>query len=296
MKNILLTLFCSLVALSASAQDTIKNDSTRRVKVITDRDTIEMKVGNDKKKVEIIFEMGDESIDHNLETDTIPNRPKGDKKTSSPIPKVKKSKFFSGLTFSRFDLGLAKMLDHGKGNLSSENEFLDYRSWKSVNVGFDVVQMGYKFHDQFRVVVAAGFDWTHFRLKNNVIITEGTPLGYENSDIDYKKNRFSSSYLRIPLTFEVKSKAGAFPHRLKFAGGPIAGVLIQGSQKFKSKEEGKRKNKDDFNYMPFRYGAFARIGYNGFGLFAKYYFNDMFQDSPDQIDLKSLSFGVTLFL
>jgi hypothetical protein len=283
-----------MIALSVSAQGTTKNEPSGRVKVITDRDTIEMEVRNDKKKIEVIFEMGEGFPD--LKTDTTLKERKAYQRRRSPIPQVKNNKLFAGLTFSRFDLGLAKMLDHGKGTLSPENEFLSYRAWKSVNVGFDVAQIGYKFDDQFRILLSAGFDWTHFRLKKNVIITEGSPLSYEESSIGYSKNRFSSSYLRIPLTVEVKSKAGTFPHRLKLAAGPIAGVLIQGSQKFKSEQEGKKKNKDDFNYTPFRYGAFARVGYNGFGLFAKYYFNDMFQDSPDQVDLKNLSLGVTFLL
>ena len=35
------------------------------------------------------------------------------------------------------------------------------------------------------------------------------------------------------------------------------------------------------------------VGYGGWGVFAKYYFNDMFENSPDQAGLKSFSFGLT---
>ena len=289
MKKILLTLLCGIITITASAQE-----KDKRTRTVADRDTVEIKVNNERKKVEIIFEMGDDVNDRNLNTDTIVKK-KAEIRTSSKN-EVKNSKLFAGITFSRFDLGLAKMVDNGKGNLSSENEFLDYRAWKSVNVGFDVAQIGYKFNDQFRMLLAAGFDWTHFRLNKDIIIKEDTrPLEYENSTIHYSKNRFSSSYLRIPLTFEIRSKAGTFEERLRFAAGPIAGILIQGSQKFKSKEEGKTKNIDDYNYTPFRYGAFARIGYGSFGLYAKYYFNDMFQNSPAQEGLRNVSFGMMLF-
>ena len=71
--------------------------------------------------------------------------------------------------------------------------------------------------------------------------------------------------------------------------------MLNGSQKFKSSEEGKRKVKDDFNYAKFRYGAFARIGYQWVGLYAKYYFNDMFENSPQQEGLRNLSFGLMFF-
>src|SRR5690606_12101536 len=119
--------------------------------------------------------------------------------------------------------------------------------------------------------------------RENILFLEDTqPLSYVASDIEYKKNRFSTSYLRIPLTFEIRTKAGVFNNRFRLAAGPIAGILLQGSQKLKSSEEGKRKVKDDFNFAPIRYGAFARIGYGVWGLYTKYYFNDMFVDSPNQ--------------
>ncbi len=287
MKKILLYILCGIFALTATAQE--KNKPTHTP---ADRDTVDKKVNNEKKKVEIIFEMGEDVIDRDLKTDTIITKKA---KADTSVRKVRNSNLFAGITFGRFDLGLAKMVDNGS-SLSPENEFLDYRGWKSVNVGFDVAQIGYKFNDQFRMLLAAGFDWTHFRLNKDIIIKEDTrPLEYENSLIHYSKNRFSSSYLRIPLTFEIRSKAGTFEERLRFAAGPIAGILIQGSQKFKSKEEGKSKNVDDYNYTPFRYGAFARVGYGSFGIYTKYYFNDMFQNSPNQEGLKNVSFGLMFF-
>jgi hypothetical protein len=288
MKKIILSLLCGIITIVASAQE-----GNKRTRTVADRDTVEIKVNGEKKKVKIIFETGEDVIDRDINTDTLVRNKPEIKSTSKS---VKNSKLFAGITFSRFDLGLAKMVDNGKGNLSPENEFLDYRAWKSVNVGFDVAQIGYKFNDQFRMLLAAGFDWTHFRLNKDIIIKEDThPLEYENSTLHYSKNRFSSSYLRIPLTFEIRSKAGTFEERLRFAAGPIAGILIQGSQKFKSKEEGKTKNIDDYNYTPFRYGAFARVGYGSFGLYAKYYFNDMFQNSPAQEGLRNVSFGAMFF-
>lgn len=288
MKKIILSLLCAIITITASAQE-----GNKRARMVADGDTVEIKRNNENKKVKIIFEPGEDVIDRNINTDTLVKK-KTEKKSASK--RVEDSKLFAGITFGRFDLGLTKMVDNGKGSLSPANEFLDYRAWKSINVGFDVAQIGYKFNDQFRILLAAGFDWTHFRLNKDIIIKKGTrPLEYENSSLHYTKNRFSSSYLRIPLTFEIRSKAGIFEERLRFAAGPIAGILIQGSQKFKSKEQGKTKNIDNYNYAPFRYGAFARVGYGSFGLYAKYYFNDMFRNSPAQKGLKNVSFGVMLF-
>lgn len=252
----------------------------------TNMDTVKSET---KKKRKITFKL-DSDGDKLLEVTKEDDKEKDDKKVKEY---GKKSKVILGITFSRFDLGLATLLDNGSFTLSPENDFLKNRTWKTINVGFDVFQFGYRFNENFRMFMAAGFDWTHIRLKENIIFERNTsPLTYVQSDIDYKKNRFSSSYLRIPITFEHRFGSD---NDLKVAYGPIGGFLLSGSQKFKSDEEGKRKVKDDFNYAKFRYGAFARVGYQSFGLYAKYYFNDMFENSPQQEGLKNLSFGLMLF-
>lgn len=298
LKNIGIVILFILFSMSALAQEKQKNEPPKKTRVIADQDTIEIKKGKRKKKVKLTFYMGEEKMDI-VKDSTLKMVNKEEEDCDDDDyekSEIKYPNLFAGITFSRFDFGLAKLIDNGKATLSPENEFLDYRAWKSTNIGFDVAQIGYKFGDQFRIILSAGFDWTHFRLNENVILERNTkPLSYEYSNIDYKKNRFSSTYLRIPLTFEIKSKRNAFPERLRFAAGPIAGVLMKGSQKFKSEEEGKRKVSDDFNLAPFRYGAFARAGYGGFGIYAKYYINDMFQNSPDQEGLKNLSIGLMLF-
>lgn len=294
MKSLLLlgiTFGLGIFSLQAQENETrvLHADSVR---IIADSTVVEINKDGEQKKVKIKFESGKIEIDRYIKDST-------DKKIVSAKTHSASNDntgVFAGITFSRFDLGLAKMMNDGKLALTPENEFLEYRGWKSVNVGFDVLQMGYKFSDHFRMHVAAGFDWTHFRLEDDIIILEDTkPLSYTDSPIDYKKNRFSSSYLRIPLTFELRTKENSSNDRIRLAVGPVMGILLQGSQKFKSEEEGKRKVKDGFNFAPVTYGGFARLGMGSFGVYAKYYFNDMFIDSPDQEGLKNLSFGLTFF-
>src|SRR6185437_14104382 len=77
------------------------------------------------------------------------------------------SGFHAGLTFTRFDLGLATLVDNGSFTLSPKNQFLDYRSWKTSTVGFDVIQFGYRFTDNFKINLSGGFDWTLIRLEKN---------------------------------------------------------------------------------------------------------------------------------
>lgn len=202
---------------------------------------------------------------------------------------------FIGITFSRFDLGLATLVDHGSFTLQKQNQFLSYQQWKTSNVGFDVFQMGIKFSPNFKLYASAGFDWTLIRLHDNITILRNQPtLTYRQDSIQYSKNRFSSSYLRVPLSFAFQTGEDRRGNRWHFIAGPEGGFLLEGMIKQISKEFGKQKFYNPYHFTEFEYGGFARIGYGDFGIFAKYYANDMFQDSPAQEGLKNFSFGFTL--
>ena len=201
-------------------------------------------------------------------------------------------KFNIGITFSRFDLGLATLIDNGSFTLSRQNDFLRYRSWKTSNVGFDIFQMGVRFSPVFKIYVSGGFDWTLIRLRENITILPNQPvLTYRVDNIDYSKNRFSSSYLRIPLSFDFRTRENSHGKRFHVVFGPDGGFLLDGMVKQISQEHGKQKIDDTYHFTTFRYGGFARIGYGDLGVFAKYYVNDMFENSPAQKGLKNFSFG-----
>lgn len=200
-----------------------------------------------------------------------------------------------GITIARLDLGFSKLMDNGSFTLRQQNQFLSYRAIKTSNVGFDVLQMGIRFSHNFRIYIAGGFDWTLIRLRDNVTILPHEPvLTYRQDNIDYSKNRFSSSYLRIPLGFDFRTNEDKSGHRWHFVFGPDGGFLLNGRVKQISKENGKQKIDDTYHFATFRYGAYTRIGYGDWGLFAKYYFNDMFENSPQQAGLKDFAFGVML--
>jgi hypothetical protein len=206
---------------------------------------------------------------------------------------VKKSKGrpILGITFSRIDLGYAKIMDNGSFTLSPEQQDLKTRPGKTLNFGFDVLQAGYRFNRNFRIYASGGFDWTYYRFRNNINFKENTtPLDWEITDPadgNYSKNRLTSTYLRIPVALEVRGK-----HKSFLSVGPEWSFLLKGTQRYKVNGE-KIKTKDDYNFSQMRFGFFARAGVKDFGLFAKYYVTDIFENSPAQKDLKNFSFGIT---
>jgi hypothetical protein len=269
MKRLIFTAILSITLYGAFAQNT-SADSTKARPDSTKG-----------KGIKISLSYGDEG-DHRRQKDTT--------NSDKAYPK-----FSFGLTFSRFDLGLATLVDNGSFTLSPQNNFLRYRSWKTSNVGFDLVQMGVRFNPNFKIYLSGGFDWTLIRLRENITILPNQPvLTYRQDNIDYSKNRFSSSYLRIPLSFDFRTNENADGKRAHFVIGPDAGLLLGGRVKQISKENGKQKFDDDYHFAKVRYGGFVRFGYGDMGIFAKYYFNDMFENSPEQKGLKNFSFGFTV--
>jgi hypothetical protein len=285
MKRVIFTLITILFATGVFAQvkrDTIVTKTTTIISSTTDTTTASTTTTTTtytdtirpKKKFKFSF---------GSKRDTIMETPK------------KEPGFSFDVTVSRIDIGFATLVDNGSFTLSPTNNFLRYRSWKSSNFGLDLLQMGYRFNSSFKIYLSGGFDWTSYRLREDVSIVKGQPvLTHTDDAIDYSKNTFSSVYLRVPLTFYWRSKDDNDGHRFHLAGGPITGLLINGHTRHKSKEEGFVKQSGGFNLTKFQYGAFIRAGYGGIGFYAKYYFNDMFEDSPAQKGLRQMSLGATI--
>lgn len=269
MKQVLITLLLLGCIFSSYAQ--VKKNDT--VLVIT-TDTLK----KNKKSVSFTFKFGK------------PDSTKND--TAKKVIKPS-SKFSFQFVLSRFDLGLSTYTDNGSFTLSPANSFLERDTWKSSNFGFEFFQMGYRFNSYTKIYLGAGLDWNHMRLKQNITLqkNQSNINSYITEDFEFKKNRLTSRYLRVPLSFQLRTKDDKKGNKGHFVFGPEVGFLIDGKVKQVSDEQGKDKFKDDFNLNPFRYGAFARLGYSGMGVYAKYYLNDVFADGQGPTDFKNLSFG-----
>ena len=217
-------------------------------------------------------------------------------KVSDSTETAKKGRFVGGVTFTRVDLGFSRLIDNGSFNLSPNNDFLDYKGGKTSTFSFDVLQFGYRFNSNFKVYVAGGFDWTLIRLRKDITIAKNSSeFVYTEQPVHFSKNRFSSSYVHIPLNFEFRTNQSAKGKRFYVVLGPEVGFLLNGKIKQVSDERGKEKQYDSYHFQSVRYGGTVRFGYGGLGLFTKYYFNDMFTTNQ-QAGVKNMSFGVTFGL
>lgn len=222
--------------------------------------------------------------------------PNNEVRDSSKLKSVAKGRFIAGITLTRFDVGFSKLIDNGSFSISPANDFLSYKPAKTSTVSIDMLQLGYRFNSNFKVYLAGGFDWTHIRLKRNLTMKKDNPvLDYITDSVAFSKNRLSSFYIHIPLNFELRTKENDNGKRFYFIFGPEIAFLTNAKVKQVSKERGKEKFNDDYNFQPFRYGGAVRLGYGSFGIFTKYYFSDMFDSAPQQ-GLRNMSFGITLGL
>jgi hypothetical protein len=199
-----------------------------------------------------------------------------------------------GFNIEHFDIGLSKYHIGSDFGTPAGYDFLENQASKTLNVGIDLFEMGIRFNPNFKMMLAAGIDWNLIRLKKDVtILPERAMLSASNDAINYNKNRLSSRYLRIPFYFEYRTNKNEKGKRATIVFGPEVGFLLDGKMKQKSKENGKVKVKDDYNFEPFRYGANLRVGYKGAGIFFKYYMNEVFAKNQGPSGYKNMNFGFT---
>lgn len=210
-------------------------------------------------------------------------------------PKVVKFPYVMyGVYVEHIDFGFSRYHTGSNFNSPAGYEYLNYESFRTHTFGFDALQIGVRFNPSFKIMLSAGVDWTHMRLKENVTILPDQPsLTHRTENIDFSKNRFSSCYLRLPLYFEYRTPQNRKGKRSTVVLGPEIGILIGGKTKQISNENGKVKAHDRFNLQPLRYGANIRVGYGLSGLFFKYYMNDVFAKNEGPSGYRNLAFGLT---
>ncbi|WP_374950004.1 outer membrane beta-barrel protein [Mucilaginibacter sp.] len=270
MKRVIYTFLIIFIAAGAFAQSSTDSVKTTTDSVKVKRKRIRVTFGNDVAKT------------NKSEPDTVYH--------ASKAPG-----FSFGLTFTRFDIGLTALNDNGSFTLSPVNQVLNYRSWRTSYIGFDVLQIGYRFSSSFRIYAAGGFDWTNIRLrKSGTFLRDAPVLTFVPDNVNYDVNRLSATYIRVPLSFDFRTHDDADGRRFHIVVGPELGVLIGSRIKQKSGQNGDLKLGGDYHFTKFRYGAVARVGYGAIGLFAKYYANNMFDNSPAQDGLRQFAFGLSV--
>lgn len=111
------------------------------------------------------------------------------------------------------------------------------------------------------------------------------------NDLDFprKTQQFRQSHLEIPLEFRVRGEA---LHSFRMSLGASAGILLNSYEQWR---EGNQKYREynHHNVSPYRLGAFMRLGYHRWSLFASYHFSPLFNGTLDS-SLNQMQLGISV--
>ena len=112
------------------------------------------------------------------------------------------------------------------------------------------------------------------------------------SKLEYKKNRFVTSFIEIPLEFLFRAKPEESKNSFKIGAGLTLGYLLSSHTKYKDDEN---KSKDYYlkDLSPFQYGATARIGYGRTTLYGYYPLSKVFSEGVGK-DIQAFSVGLSI--
>ena len=195
--------------------------------------------------------------------------------------------------------GINNFLDKGN-SLSREADdwYMDLntgRSW-ALNINFAQYSIGFG-TSHFGVLTGLGLEYGNYFFDHANTIVEVNDMVIADSLIgNIAKSKLTTSYLRVPIIFEVQ-----FPHTIRakrvfLSAGIVAGIKLGSHTKVVYKDDGgknKDKNNDDFNINPFRYGLTARLGFGNCSIFGDYYFTPMFVEGKGP-ELHPFSLGLAM--
>lgn len=193
-----------------------------------------------------------------------------------------------------FSLGVSTYLYNDGFELPSELDYLDQELGKSTHFKWDLLRhrLG-KRSSHVSLEYGMALSYMAYAFTNSTRLVPGEPqLTYVTDNVSYKKNKFKTTYLEVPLMVSILTNPERSNRGFNLAAGGYAGILLKAKQKFKG-PDGKEKVKDDFNLNKFRYGLQGMIGIGHVNLYAQYSLTDLFKDNQGP-ELTPINIGIVL--
>ncbi len=140
---------------------------------------------------------------------------------------------------------------------------------------------------------AITIDWSNYYFKGNNIMVE-TEEGFEWQDtgVNYDKNKLTVRYAQIPLMLNVNSDPRG-DDGVRISAGGYVGLLWNARTKLVSETNGTEKIDGDFGLTRVRYGLMGRIDFKWFDFYVMYNLTPMFEDSTPT-DAQTVVAGVNI--
>jgi hypothetical protein len=202
--------------------------------------------------------------------------------------------------WSGFELGINGFLTpDNKLDLGPENEHLDLRYPKSVVVNLNLFQQNLPLiGSNLGLVTGVGLGFNNYRFDNQYIFIPDRDglIPVLEEDRTMRKNKFTVTYVNVPLLLEFQTQGRRSVERFHMAGGMIVGTRIGTHAKYVFDDNGRKKKEktyNDYNMQPFRFDLTGRIGWSKLNLFATYSLNSLFKENRGP-ELYPFSVGVQL--
>jgi hypothetical protein len=301
MRRITLLMLCGLIISAATAQQEAVTVTKKNVVTVTeDQDKTQVKVG-ENRGVEVTTNQRGDTTSIRIGSrnfDVIENR-QGTKINVTREDREKRKNYgkFNG-HWGGFEMGVNMFhtTDYSAYNQMQTGEFFDLNHAKSLTVNINFVE--YAFSNErntIGLVTGLGLSMMDFRFDQPMTVTKDAGTGMLMpvylDEAGFKKSKLNISYLTAPMILEIATPLRFNQHRLTLGAGVIGGLNVGSRTKIKT-DDGKAKDRRNFNINPLKYDLTGRIGLGELTLFANYGMTPLFKEGKGP-ELVPLTIGIS---
>lgn len=159
--------------------------------------------------------------------------------------------------------------------------------------------------NNFGLVTGLGLEYQRLRFnQDNISLTKKDgqleiihPQDLYDDMASIKRSTFKVLYLTIPVMLEVQFPA-AHSKRFYLSGGVMGGVRMHSKTKIvydnPQGDKEKQKHKGNFNMVPFKADAVARIGYRNVSIWGSYTLTNMFKSDGPHLHPYTIGLGLNI--
>lgn len=151
------------------------------------------------------------------------------------------------------------------------------------------------------VAIAPGIGFSYSNFNQNLVISEtNQTIDYSiiDSDVSFKRNRFSHFLIDVPLEFRWRSSTFESHKFWRIYGGFKCSYLLNNRSIYQDNQT-KTIVENNPNFTKLNYGVYLSAGYNTINVYGYYGLNPIFQSAKtgaESIDLNSLNVGIIFYV
>ncbi len=177
--------------------------------------------------------------------------------------------------------------------------FLDQKMERSINFTINLYEQNFNLvKENFGLTTGLGIEWNNYRLSDNVVMDLDNDIYARfgsSEDTNWIKSKYVTTYLTLPLMFEVQTNSMSKANSFHLGVGVLSGLRIGTHTKVVyndgDRETDKARGASSMN--PFKLELMARIGWGKINLYGKYALTELFKEDRGP-EAHPFSVGITL--